>query len=96
MKICIFVVDTDKYLKKKKEVVKISGKIYNPHNVEAETFTLFTGVTNPFIQSTSKIELRVQYKFSLKVIRFNKQYLKKAGRHHPKCVFDNHLGNIDR
>ena len=33
-----------------------SGKKYDPHNVETETFTLFTGFTEPFIESTPGIE----------------------------------------
>ena len=36
-------------MKQKKKVFKISGKNYDPHNVETETFTLFTSLTGLFI-----------------------------------------------
>ena len=37
-------------MKQNKEVGKISDKRYDPHNVETKTFTLFTSLTEPFIQ----------------------------------------------
>ena len=43
-------------MKQNKEVVKISGKRYNPHNVETKAFIQFTVLTEPFIQSTSENE----------------------------------------
>ena len=43
-------------IKQNKEVIKISDTKYDPHNAETETFTLFTGLTKPYIQSTSGIE----------------------------------------
>ena len=38
------------------EVFKISDKRYDLHSVEIKTFTLFTGLTKSFIQSTLGIE----------------------------------------
>ena len=38
-------------IKQHKGVIMISGKIYNTHNTESDIFILFTGVTEPFIQS---------------------------------------------
>ena len=38
------------------EVVKISGKRYDPHNVKTKTFAQFTGLIKPFIQSNPMIK----------------------------------------
>ena len=38
-------------IKQHKGVIMISGKRYNTYNIESEIFILFTGVTEPFIQS---------------------------------------------
>ena len=43
-------------IKQNKEVVNISDKKYDLHNVETETWTLFIGLTEPFIQLTLGIE----------------------------------------
>ena len=36
-------------LNKNEDVVKISGKRYDPHNLEMESFPPFTGFTKAFI-----------------------------------------------
>ena len=43
--------DNDKYQTLISQLVKASGKWYDPHNAETENFTLYTGLTEPFIQS---------------------------------------------
>ena len=43
-------------IKQNKEVDQISGKRYDSHNDETKTFSLFTGLREPFIQSTPGIE----------------------------------------
>lgn len=55
MKLCILL-RTLKVIQQNKEVLKISGKRYAPYNVEIETFSLFTGLTKPYIKYAPGIE----------------------------------------
>ena len=47
----VFLFGTLIIIKQHKGVIMISCKRYNTHNIESEIFILFTGVTEPFIQS---------------------------------------------
>ena len=47
----VFLLRTLIIIKQHKRVIMISGKRYNSHNIESEIFILFTGITEPFIQS---------------------------------------------
>ena len=49
----VFLLRTLIMIKWHKGVIMISGKRYNTHNIESEMFILFTGITEPFIQSIS-------------------------------------------
>ena len=53
-------------IKQNKEVVKISGKRYDPQNIETETFTLQVS-PNPLFNLSQGL-YRVQSKFSLKLL----------------------------
>ena len=72
----------------RRDIVKISGRRYDPHNVEIETFNLIQrSHWTPLFYPRGLIKSMV--KIFLKVTGFNKQHLKKAGRYQLKWVYDN-------
>lgn len=84
-------------IKQNKMIVKISGKRYNRHNAERETFTLFRDLIEPFNQSVPSNWIKSPVQMSIRINGFNRQWLKKAGGNQQKCYMTiNHQRNIDR